>query len=70
MLPKPFVGSNKDLEITNCTKVVEALRHQSLAKQQYITFIYQNLGSFTFVIQPAPPLIEASDWLRQFHTQL
>lgn len=55
-------GINKDLEITEGVKVVEAHSHQS-KKTACITLIYQNLGSFTFALSPSVPLTESSEWL-------
>lgn len=72
-------GPNKDLQITEGTKVVEAHMHQG-QNEKHVTLIYQGLGSFTFALKPSVQLAKASDWLvtqgldgqeqQQFYTQL
>ena len=50
-------GDNKNLEITENVKIVEAYRHD-----QRVTLIYVGLGAFTFEYKEASSLSDENDW--------
>lgn len=52
-------GNNKNLEITESQKVVEAHLHN---KGNRVTLIYKGLGSFTFNLKKAKSIVEPSTW--------
>lgn len=67
-------GKNKNLEITENVKVVEAYKHKS-GHSERITLIYKGLGSFTFSQKKGTSLLEPNEWHgkhneRDFHVKL
>ena len=56
-------GSNKDLEITEDVKVVEAIMHNN---DERVTLVYHGLGAFTFNLMNAMSLANPSDWVGQY----
>ena len=50
-------GVNKNLEITEDVKVVEAYMHKDR-----VTLLYKGLASYTFVLKAAQSMIIASNW--------
>ena len=67
-------GNNKDLEITENVKVVEAYKH-SKGNANRITLIYKGLGSVTFQQKKGTSLLEPNEWRgkhkdRDFHVKL